>query len=80
MLITQVLSGKVLSFEEGLIKPDPAVFHLLLDRYQLDPETCVFIDDIAGNILAAEKLGMTGILCQNSQQVIRDLQILLGIS
>lgn len=78
--ITQVLSGKVLSFEEGLIKPDSAVFHLLLDRYQLDPETCVFIDDIAGSILAAEKLGMTGILCQNSQQVIRDLQILLGIS
>lgn len=77
--ISQVLSGKVLSFEEKCMKPDPAIFQILFDRYQLSPTQSVFIDDIAGNIQVAESLGMTGIQCQNSQQVIDDLQRLLKI-
>lgn len=78
--ISQVLAGKVLSFEEKCMKPDPAIFQILFDRYQLSPAESVFIDDIAGNIQVAESLGMTGIQCQNSQQVVDDLQKLLGIS
>ena len=78
--ISQVLAGKVLSFEEKCMKPDPAIFQILFARYQLSPAESVFIDDIAGNIQVAESLGMTGIQCQNSKQVIADLQKLLGIS
>lgn len=77
--ISQVLSGKILSYEEKCMKPDPHIFEILLDRYQLKAENCLFIDDIAQNIQVAERLGMKGIQCHNSQQVIRDLTKILAL-
>ena len=52
--------GIVVSGAEGLAKPDPAIFGLVLDRYQLDPAEVIFVDDAARNVLAAESVGMTG--------------------
>ena len=37
--------GSIVSGDERLLKPDPAIYHLLLDRYGLKAEDCVFIDD-----------------------------------
>jgi 2-haloacid dehalogenase len=51
-------SGIIVSGDEKLIKPEPAIFHLLADRYGLDLADCVFIDDSAKNIAAAQALGM----------------------
>lgn len=54
----QLFEGKiVVSGEEKLIKPDPAIWNLLLERYQINAEESVFIDDNAKNIEAAKKLG-----------------------
>ncbi|MFK7847305.1 MAG: HAD family hydrolase [Rhodothermales bacterium] len=50
--------GVVVSGEEKLIKPDPAFYHVMLDRYNLNPENLVFIDDSPPNIVAAEGLGI----------------------
>lgn len=50
--------GLVLSCEEGLLKPDPALYHRLFDRYGLAPEECFFIDDSSPNIECARHLGM----------------------
>jgi 2-haloacid dehalogenase len=47
----------VVSGEEKLIKPDPAVFQILLDRNGLEAETCIFIDDSLANVGAAASLG-----------------------
>ena len=47
----------VVSGEEGVIKPDPAIFHILIDRTGLDPATTAFIDDSAANIATADELG-----------------------
>ncbi len=49
--------GIICSGDEGICKPDPKIFHLLLERYKLDPGTCVFIDDNAANIRAANTIG-----------------------
>lgn len=49
--------GIVVSGEEGLIKPDPAIFHRLIERYGLEPSTTLFIDDMAYNTDAARDLG-----------------------
>lgn len=56
--------GFVISAEEGITKPDPAIFRLLLDRFQLDPTRSLFIDDSHANIEAALWCGMQGI-CYN---------------
>lgn len=53
--------GGILSYREKLIKPDPAIYKLLLNRYHLIPEECVFLDDLSANVAAAEKLGIHGI-------------------
>ena len=47
----------VVSGDEGVIKPDPAIYRLLLARRQLDPAQCVVIDDSAANIATAQALG-----------------------
>lgn len=59
------------------MKPDPAIFEILFDRYQLEPQTCLFIDDMVANIQVAESLGMQGLQCKNSQDLVRDLQGIL---
>lgn len=51
------LKGIVVSGDEKLIKPDPALFHILLDRYNLKAEESLFIDDNAHNVQAAKELG-----------------------
>lgn len=47
----------VLSGEEKLIKPDPAIFHVLLRRIGRRAEECLFIDDAPANVQAARRLG-----------------------
>lgn len=53
----QNFHGVICSGEEKVCKPDPAIYRLLLDRYSLSANDCVFIDDSAANIAAAEALG-----------------------
>lgn len=51
----------VVSGIEGLAKPDPAIFTLLCTRNGLAPGDCLFIDDSAAHVAAAQSLGMDAI-------------------
>lgn len=54
----KIFEGKiVVSGTEKLIKPDPAIWEVLLERYQIKAEESVFIDDNAKNIEVAKSLG-----------------------
>jgi len=53
----QVLEGAVVSAAEKLSKPDPAIFRLIAQRYQLDPAKTLFIDDLLPNIQGAKEAG-----------------------
>jgi putative hydrolase of the HAD superfamily len=46
----------------GVRKPDPRIFQLALDQLGVTAAESVFVDDHPGNIAAAEKLGMKGVL------------------
>ncbi|MDQ7990301.1 MAG: HAD family phosphatase [Candidatus Dactylopiibacterium sp.] len=50
--------GIVVSGEEGLVKPDPAIFECLFARYGVVPREAVFIDDSAANVASARALGL----------------------
>lgn len=50
--------GIVVSGEEGMVKPDPALFSLLCERYLLDPARILFVDDSSANCAGAESVGM----------------------
>ena len=54
----EIFNGKiVVSGEEKLIKPNPEIWHVLLNRYQIKAEESVFIDDNPKNIETAKNLG-----------------------
>jgi len=52
--------GIVVSGRERLIKPDPAIFELAVDRFGVDPPRTAFIDDSAANVAAADRAGLRG--------------------
>lgn len=68
--------GIVVSGDEGMIKPDPRIFHLLLERHALRAEDCVFIDDNAKNAAAAEALGIHGLHFRDPKALRADLAAL----
>jgi len=63
-----VISGAV-----GVIKPDPRIFEILLERNAIDPKKAVFVDDVARNAQAATHLGIHGIHFRSPDQLRRDL-------
>lgn len=70
--------GAALSFAEKINKPDPRLYEILMKRYHLDCASCVFIDDRHANIETARQLGMQGIVYANHDQVLHELNMLLG--
>jgi len=68
--------GIVISGEERLIKPDPRIFHVLLQRYGLEAGETVFIDDQVANVEAAEAVGLVGIRFVDGPQLRADLRSL----
>lgn len=50
----------VVSGEEGIAKPDPAIFRLALERFGLEPGDGLFLDDVAGNAEASAREGFVG--------------------
>ncbi len=58
----QLFDGIVVSGEEHLIKPDPSIYRVLLDRYSLNSAECLFIDDNPQNVEAAKRIGMKGLI------------------
>ena len=51
----------MVSGEVGVIKPDPRIFELLLERFAIDPQRAVYIDDVAANVDAARPFGIHAI-------------------
>ena len=64
----EYVDGGILSYRDGVIKPDPAIYRLLISRYDLKPEECVFLDDTQKNLDAAEKFGIHTILFRGMEE------------
>ena len=63
-----IISGKV-----GVAKPDTAIFKMACDRFNVQPKTTIFIDDLPKNIEAAKALGFQAILFESPKTLRRDL-------
>lgn len=66
--------GRVVSGEEKMRKPSPEFYHVLLQRYGLQPHETLFIDDNLRNIKAAEELGINCIHFESPEQLKEELQ------
>lgn len=52
-----LLADTIVSGDEGLVKPDPAIYAVVLARTGLEPADLLFVDDSAANIEAARAIG-----------------------
>lgn len=67
------MDGGIFSCRVHLIKPDPAIYKLLLTQYSLQAEECVFLDDTLENIEAARALGIHGIHFTDKERADKEL-------
>ena len=65
--------GIVVSGVEKALKPHPEFFHILFDRYSVDPNTAIFIDDNMKNVETAQFLGMESIHFLDAPQLHEEL-------
>lgn len=68
----ELMDGAVVSGEERLMKPDPAIYRLLCERYGLLPEECLFVDDNADNCEGARVAGMRAVRYTGDAAAIRE--------
>jgi putative hydrolase of the HAD superfamily len=76
----ELFDGVVISGDEGMHKPQPAIFHLGAERVGLEPSDCVFVDDLRQNCEGAEAVGMTAVLHRGAGTTLPRLEELLGVN
>ena len=69
----------VISEREGIAKPDPAIYQLVLDRMGLPGAECVFVDDQAINLPPAAALGITTVHASPDTTYVQQLTQMLGL-
>ena len=77
---SECFDGRVISSEEKLVKPQPEIYRLILNRYNLKAEECVFIDDSTCNAEGAFYTGITPIVFHGDVKETREALIRLGVS
>lgn len=71
------IDGKVVSYEINVAKPNKKIYIYLLEKYNLNPEECIFYDDRIENINAAQELGIKSIQVVSKEKLIEDIDKLL---
>ena len=72
--VFSLFDGIVVSGEEHLLKPDRKIYDCLLERYGLEAEESVFLDDNADNVAAAMSIGMGAVQFINAEQAEQELR------
>ena len=68
---SECFDGKLISADEKLLKPEAEIYRLLLERFSLRAEDCLFIDDYPPNIEAALRCGIEGIVFRGDAAELR---------
>jgi putative hydrolase of the HAD superfamily len=79
-LLAELFDAVVISAEVGLHKPEPEIYLLASKRLGVEPQRCVFIDDLRENCAGAEAVGMRAILHRDVAASVARLEELLGFT
>jgi len=69
----EYFDGGIISADVHFSKPDPAIFNVFLEKYDLRTYECFYIDDIEENVIVAESIGMTGFFTAGSTDISKEL-------
>lgn len=67
------------SGDVGIMKPDPRIYQIALERLSVAPAEAVFVDDFIRNVHGAQALGIGAIHFRSREQVVQELEQLLGL-
>jgi epoxide hydrolase-like predicted phosphatase len=68
----------VYSHESGMGKPDPAIYRLVCERLDVEPQHAIFVDDHERAVDGARAIGMQAVLFRDNSQVIADIESMLA--
>lgn len=77
--IFSLMEGMVVSGEEHLLKPSAAIYNCLLERYGLQAEESLFVDDNLANVEGARAVGMQGVQFISAEELERTLKEEYGL-
>jgi epoxide hydrolase-like predicted phosphatase len=69
--------GGIISAEAKSSKPEKLIYEILLNKYFLSPEECLFIDDLENNVKSAEATGMKGLVTFGSPSISQEIEKVL---
>jgi putative hydrolase of the HAD superfamily len=69
-----VFDEMIISAEVGLMKPDPRIYRLALEKTGVQPAESVFLDDVLINVEAARSLGMSAIQFTQPEKTLEELK------
>lgn len=72
----KLVDGGVISYEVKYIKPEPEIYKALIEKYNINPEDAVFLDDVKENLEAAKAFGFHTILVREFKNALEELKIL----
>jgi putative hydrolase of the HAD superfamily len=67
----------IISAEEGVIKPDPRIYQIAMDRLRANPENTLFLDDSLENVLAGREFGFQAVQFIDNHQAIQAMKNIL---
>lgn len=76
--ITDAFDEVFISAEVGLLKPDPRIYRLALERLGVAPQEAVFVDDFPENVAGARAVGMHAIQFRDSGQARAEVEAVLN--
>ena len=68
-----LFDGRLISGDVKMMKPDPRIFQLLFEKFEIDPTQAVYVDDVLKNVEAARRLGMNAIHFTGAEGLRREL-------
>ena len=69
--MSKLFDGKLISCDLGIVKPNPEIYRRFTEKFGLNPEECLFVDDLPANVAAAISCGWKGIVFQGSAADLR---------
>lgn len=73
------MDGGIFSCDVKMVKPDRNIYEKIIDKYNLIPKECIFVDDNIDNIRTANEIGIHGIQYITHEQVVAEMKKLLQL-
>ena len=77
--IMELFDAVIESAKIGMRKPDPRIYRLMCEMLEVEPEACIYLDDLGGNLKPARAMGMATIKVESGPQAIAELEALTGM-